>query len=129
MKAQLVKRRDAGWGGGTLRRGHAGKKLPPLLLVEKMEGGRRWWIKDGSRWSWTSPARCQLRMGRGRRHTAEQRKNCRCQRKEKRRTNKKKWVKKNREKKAAGIVEKRKAGSVALGGWGGSADRNRLAAG
>ena len=46
-----------------------------------------------------------------------------------RRTNKNKWVKKNREKKAAGIVEERKAGSVALGGWGGSVDRNRLAAG
>jgi len=28
-----------------------------------------------------------------------------------------------------GEKEERKAGSVALGGWGGSADRNRLAAG
>jgi len=36
---------------------------------------------------------------------------------------------KKQRKKAAGIVEERKAGSVALGGWGGSADRNRLAAG
>jgi len=39
-KAEVVKHREAGWGGGALRRGPA-DKAPPPPPVEEMDGGRR----------------------------------------------------------------------------------------